>query len=272
MEVQTLPHLPCVNLLGVTIDPLSLQDLLGRIEQALRANQRLLIANVNTHALNLAAEHPDFRTFLNRADIVFCDGIGVRLGAWLTGQRLPHRYTPPDWIDELCRRCRDGGHSLFLLGAKPGVAEKAAGILAARWPGLTIAGAQHGFFDKTPGAFDNERVVAQINEARPQMLLVGFGMPLQEEWLDANWPRLDVNVALTVGALFDYVAGEVPRSPRWMTDHGLEWLGRLLIEPRRLWRRYLVGNPLFLWRALGQRARGQRVRGTKISPQSRRER
>ena len=272
MEVQTLPHLPCVNLLGVTIDPLPLQDLLGRMEQALRENQRLLIANVNTHALNLAAEHPDFRTLLNRADIVFCDGIGVRLGAWLTGQRLPHRYTPPDWIDELCRRCRDGGHSLFFLGAKPGVAERAARILAARWPGLTIAGAQHGYFDKTPGSAENDQMVAQINAARPQVLLVGFGMPLQEEWLDANWSGLDVNVALTVGALFDYVAGEVPRPPRWMTDHGLEWLGRLLIEPGRLWRRYLVGNPLFLWRALGQRALGQRALGTKISPQSRRER
>lgn len=258
---------PRVTLLGVTIDPLSLDALLDRMEAALRAHARLRVCYVNAHALNLAADQPHFRTLLNRADIVFCDGFGVRLGAWLTGQRLPHRYTPPDWIDELCRRCRDGGHSLFLLGAKPGVAEKAAAILAERWPGLTIAGAHHGYFDKTPGSAENGQVVAQINAARPGVLLVGFGMPAQEMWLDANWPNLTVNVALTVGALFDYVAEEVPRAPRWVTDNGLEWLARLLIEPKRLGRRYLVGNPLFVWRVLGQRLRD----GSKHSPQSRKE-
>lgn len=266
MERPIAP-LPRVTLLGVTIDPLSLDALLNCMEQALCANRRLLVANVNAHALNLAAEQPNFRAALNRADIVFCDGVGVRLGAWLTGQRLPHRFTPPDWIDELCRRCRDGGHSLFLLGAKPGVAEKAAQILADRWPGLTIAGTHHGYFDKTPGSAENEAVVAQLRAVRPNVLLVGFGMPAQEAWLDANWPHLAVNVALTVGALFDYVAGEVPRAPRWATDNGLEWLGRLLIEPRRLGRRYVVGNPLFVWRVLGQR-----MRGIKTPPQSRKER
>lgn len=255
-SVAPLPH---VTLLGVTIDPLSLDALLNRIEEALHTHRRLFIANVNAHALNLAVEQPDFQHTLNRADIVFCDGVGVRLGAWLTGQRLPHRFTPPDWIDELCRRCRDGGHSLFLLGARPGVAEKAAGILAERWPGLTIAGTHHGFFDKTPHSAENEQVLAQINAARPGVLLVGFGMPAQELWLDANWPDLTADVALTVGALFDYVAGEVPRAPRWITDNGLEWLGRLLIEPRRLGRRYLVGNPRFVARVLGQRLRGEKA-------------
>ena len=102
-------------------------------------------------------------------------------------------------------------------------------------------------------------MVAQINVASPGVLLVGFGMPTQEIWLDANWPDLTVNVALTVGALFDYVAAAVPRAPRWATDNGLEWLGRLLIEPRRLGRRYLVGNPLFVWRVLGQRLRGEKA-------------
>jgi len=256
---RSVAPLPRVTLLGVTIDPLSLDAVLVRIEQALSRGDRLLIANVNAHALNLAAEQPDFQDALNRADVVFCDGFGVRLGAWLTGQRLPHRFTPPDWIDELCCRCRDGGHSLFLLGAKPGVAEKAGAILAERWPGLTIAGTHHGFFDKTPGSAENEQVMAQINAVRPGVLLVGFGMPAQEMWLDANWPNLTVNAALTVGALFDYVAEEVPRAPRWVTDNGLEWLARLLIEPKRLGRRYLVGNPLFVWRVLGQRLRGEKA-------------
>ena len=257
MEAHALPQLPRVTLLGVTIDPLSLDALLDRMQASLRTGARQRICYVNAHALNLATEQPTFRTILNRADIVFCDGYGVVLGARLTGQRLPHRFTPPDWIDDLCRRCRDGGWSIFLLGAKPGVAEQAGRILVERWPGLTVAGTHHGYFDKTPGSAENEQVVAQINQARPDMLLVGFGMPAQEAWLDDHWSQLDVTVGLTVGALFDYVAGTVVRAPRWVTDNGLEWLGRLVVEPRRLGRRYLIGNPLFIWRVLRQGIRSQ---------------
>ena len=125
--------------------------------------------------------------------------------------------------------------------------------ICARYPGLRIAGTYHGYFDKTPGSPENEAVLQRINAARPNILILGFGMPLQERWLLENWERVDANLALTGGAVFDYLSGELRRPPRWMTEHGLEWLGRMLIEPRRLWRRYVVGNPLFLWRVLLQR-------------------
>jgi N-acetylglucosaminyldiphosphoundecaprenol N-acetyl-beta-D-mannosaminyltransferase len=143
--------------------------------------------------------------------------------------------------------------SLFLLGARPGVAERAAAKLKQRFPDLHIAGTHHGYFDKALGSPQNEVVVDQINAANPDILIVGFGMPLQERWLMENWERLEASVALTGGAVFDYVSGELRRAPRWMTDHGLEWLGRLIIEPRRLWKRYLIGNPLFILRVLRQR-------------------
>jgi N-acetylglucosaminyldiphosphoundecaprenol N-acetyl-beta-D-mannosaminyltransferase len=115
-------------------------------------------------------------------------------------------------------------------------------------PGLEIAGIQHGYFDKTAGSSENEAVVALINQVKPDILVIGFGMPLQERWLLENWDRLDAKVAIPIGAGFDYLAGVTPRAPRWMTDHGLEWLGRLIIEPRRLWKRYIIGNPLFFYR------------------------
>lgn len=142
---------------------------------------------------------------------------------------------------------------MFFLGSKPGIAEKAAQRLQERHPNLVIAGTHHGYFDKTPGSLENEAIIQQINAARPNILIVAFGMPLQEKWLMENWERIDANIALTGGAVFDYISGELARAPRWMTDNGLEWLGRLLIEPGRLWKRYVIGNPLFLWRILLQR-------------------
>jgi N-acetylglucosaminyldiphosphoundecaprenol N-acetyl-beta-D-mannosaminyltransferase len=133
------------------------------------------------------------------------------------------------------------------------VAKKAAARLKERYPNLKIAGIHHGYFDRTPGNPENEAVLREINAAKPDVLLVGFGMPLQERWLMQNWDKVDARVALTGGAVFDYVSGELKRGPRILTDNGFEWLARLLIEPQRLWRRYVVGNPLFLLRVLKQR-------------------
>jgi N-acetylglucosaminyldiphosphoundecaprenol N-acetyl-beta-D-mannosaminyltransferase len=154
---------------------------------------------------------------------------------------------------QLAQFAQAQGLSLFLLGAKPGVADQAAERLRQQFPDLRIVGRHHGYFDKTPGHPDNVTVLQQIDTARPDILIVGFGMPTQEQWLKDNWGQLNVKVALTGGAVFDYVSKNLARGPRWMTDHGLEWLARLLIEPRRLWRRYLIGNPVFLWRVLMQR-------------------
>ena len=95
-------------------------------------------------------------------------------------------------------------------------------------------------------------MLTKKNRYGPDLLIVGFGMPLQERWIEANWPALSTRIALPVGAAIDYLAHETPRAPSWMTNHGLEWLGRLLIEPRRLWRRYLIGNPLFVARVVAQ--------------------
>jgi N-acetylglucosaminyldiphosphoundecaprenol N-acetyl-beta-D-mannosaminyltransferase len=118
---------------------------------------------------------------------------------------------------------------------------------------LRIVGVFHGYFNKSAGGKENEKVIAQINRCHPDVLIVGFGMPLQEKWLAENLSKLEIKVAMPGGAVFDYMSGRIRRAPRWMTDHGLEWLGRLLIEPRRLWRRYLIGNPLFLLHVIWER-------------------
>ena len=118
---------------------------------------------------------------------------------------------------------------------------------------MNIAFTHHGLLQQNSGHPENEAVIQAINTAKPDILLVGFGMPLQEKWIMDNFERLDVKVIMPVGAAFDYVSGNVRRAPRWMTDHGFEWLGRLMIEPQRLWKRYIIGIPIFFWRIFLQR-------------------
>lgn len=245
---------PTVEVLGVRVHDLSREELCARISALIRAGGRGVIANANVNAMNHAWSLKWFREFLNGSHTVFCDGYGVIVGARLLGQRLRHRNTYADLMWSLVGMAQDNGFSLYFLGAAPGVGEAAARRLRGFFPGLRIAGVLHGFFDKAAGGEESERVVAAINACRPDILIVGFGMPIQEKWLRENMARLEVKVAMPGGAVFDYMSGRVRRAPRWMTDHGLEWFGRLLMEPRRLWRRYLIGNPLFILRVLGERA------------------
>ena len=242
-----------VAILGVQVAPLRVPELHAYIGDCIESGRKALVLNVNVHALNLACEQPWLRSLFNSADLVFCDGAGVILGARILGRCIPERITYADWMWQLAAFAEARGFTLFLLGGRPDVASRAASNLTARLPSLRVAGTHHGYFDMTPGSPENEAVVRQINAARPDILVVGFGMPLQERWLKENWQSLDAKVFLTGGAVFDYVSGSLRRAPRWLTDHGLEWLGRLIIEPRRLWKRYIVGNPRFLCRVVRQR-------------------
>ena len=240
-------------MLGVGVDPLTAEDLGEEVGRLARVGRRGLVLNVNAHCLNLCHGDPALRDFFGRADVVFCDGSGVVLAARILGRRLPQRITYADWIEDLAALAAAEDHSLFFLGARPGVAAEAAKNLRRRHPALKLVGVRDGGFDPRTGGTENEAVLAEIRSANPDILLVGLGMPLQERWLMANLHRLDVGVALTGGAVFDYASGRLRRGPRVLTDNGFEWLARLLAEPRRLWRRYLLGNPLFLARVLRQR-------------------
>jgi N-acetylglucosaminyldiphosphoundecaprenol N-acetyl-beta-D-mannosaminyltransferase len=235
--------------LWVPVSLLSVDELHAAIMEIVRAGRHEMILNVNAHAMNLAYELPWFRTLLERAPIVFCDGAGVMLALRLfSADRVPARITYADWTWQLATLCAREGYRVFLLGGEDGVAAAAARKLVERTPGLTIAGTHHGFFAKQ-GA-ENAAVVDQINARSPHVVIVGFGMPLQERWIADNLAALDANVVLAGGAVFDYISGNTRRGPRVLVDHGGEWLARLVIEPRRLWRRYLIGNPRFMVRAL----------------------
>jgi len=239
----------CIELMGVKVHLVTARELNEEVGRVVGDAGKALILNVNTHCMNLAHARPWMKRLLNSAHLVFCDGFGVVLAARIAGRPAPVRITLADWIWGFCEYAQQRALRLFFLGARPGVAEKAAERLHAAFPRLRICGTYHGYFDKRKNSAENRAVVRRINDARPNVLFVGFGMPLQERWLMENWGAIHANVGMSVGAMFDYVSGTLPRGPRWMTDNGLEWLARLLIQPRHLWRRYLIGNPLFLCRA-----------------------
>jgi N-acetylglucosaminyldiphosphoundecaprenol N-acetyl-beta-D-mannosaminyltransferase len=242
-----------VEVLGVGVHSVSVAELHAEIQRTIGQGERSLILYANTHALNLSYHDSDFRASLNQASIVLCDGIGAMLGARLLGHPIRQRIPLTELIWQLAEFAEPRGFTFFFLGARPSVADNAAARLKVSFPSLDFVGVHHGYFNKTAGNPENEEVVRMINAAKPDILIVGFGMPLQERWLAENWGRLEARIALSGGAVFDYTSGELQRGPRWMTDNGLEWLSRLMIEPRRLWKRYIVGNPIFLLRVLKER-------------------
>lgn len=246
-----------IEILGVGIAKVSLMDLLKIFQQAIQLDQRLFVTHTNVTGLNIAYEQEWYREVLNSSDIVFCDGMGVLLGSRLLGYHLLQRFTLADWIFPLAEMALKNSFSFYFLGNPPGAAARAALKLQGDYAGLQIKGTQHGFFDKTPGQGQNTGVLEEINRQQPDFLLVGFGMPLQEQWLWENWRQLEVKIAITCGALFEYLCGDLKRGPRWMTDHYLEWLARVLVSPRRYGKRYLRDNPLFLYRILKQKFQGR---------------
>jgi N-acetylglucosaminyldiphosphoundecaprenol N-acetyl-beta-D-mannosaminyltransferase len=201
--------------------------------------------------------NPYYRKGVKPRDWAYDSGGKVILGAKILGIDIPQRFTPADWIWRLSADCEREGYSFYFLGGPEGIAAKAADKLRERYPNLKIVGARNGYFFKQGP--ENEEVIREINDACPDILLVGFGMPLQERWLADNWGSIRAHAALPVGALFEFISGSVRRAPRWMSDNGLEWLFRLMLEPRRMFVRYVIGNPLFIFRVIRQRLTGRKV-------------
>lgn len=251
-SLSSMDALEIISVLDVRIHKITLDQLFSSILAFALSPEKQIIAHVNIKAINLAYHLPWYRDFLNKSDLVFCDGVGVALGAKILGHaiQLQHRMTCPDWIERLALVCEQNEVSMFLLAGRPGVAKNAIRKLLKIAPQLEVA-SHHGFFEKQGD--ENQRVIEQINRFNPGILYVGMGMPLQEKWIIENADKLNTRLIMPLGACLDFYVGEVARAPRWMTDHGFEWLGRLLIEPHRLWKRYLIGNPLFIWRVFKQR-------------------
>ncbi len=236
------------QVLGTKITSAGIDELHDLILHAVDENLRIHIASGNIHSFNVAYENPVMQAFLNSAEAVRCDGHGVKLGARLLGIKIMNRTTWADWWNLLGEFCQDHDLSMFFLGARPGIAESAGKVIQSQFNRLRIAGMHHGYFEKQ--GYESEAAVELINNSHPDILIVGMGMPLQETWLNRYREKINVPVVLTGGACLDYLSGAVTRCPPWMSRNGLEWFYRFLLEPRRMFRRYVIGNPLFFFRII----------------------
>ena len=251
---------PASALFEIPIDLAKPPELLETISGWASQHRSRRVMYVNAHVVNQSRSTPALGEALRRADLIYCDGYGVRLAARALNLEVPHRMTGADWIWDLASLCERAGHGIYLLGSEPPIAGEAAECLRHRFPRLSVVGAHHGFFAvESP---HNERIIEHIRAHRARIVLVGMGTPKQELWVDRYADRLDGAVVWTVGALFDYVSGHTPRAPRWLADNGLEWIFRLAIEPTRMWQRYLIGNPIFLKRVIEEahRSSGRQAR------------
>ena len=240
-----------IFIFGVHIDNLTLAETVDRIETMIKSGTTHQHAVVNVDKIVKLQRDPELRDALLDCDLINADGQPVVWASRLLGQPLRARVTGVDLFDALIVRCAERGYRPFLLGARQGVVERAAEVLRAQHPGLQIAGFCNGYWKPE----EEESVVEKIRAARPDILFVAMSSPKKEFFLRQWKEQLQIPFVMGVGGTVDIVAGVVKRAPDWMQWCGLEWLFRLLQEPRRMWRRYLVEDMAFFglllreWRA-----------------------
>lgn len=239
---------PILNFFGIPVVNTTMSEAVDWVLDRARAGRFSLMAFVNPDCLNIAWRNAEYRSVLLASDRVLPDGIGIHIGCRMLGQSLRANVNGTDMFPLLCESAARHEIPMYLLGARPGVAQAAADNMMARYPGLRIVGTRDGYF----GADEEEMVVDAINRSGARILLVAFGAPRQELWLQRWRDRLAPVVGMGVGGLFDFYSGRIPRAPAWMRELGLEWMFRLMQEPGRMWRRYVIGNPLFLFRVWRQ--------------------
>ncbi len=234
-----------VYLLERRIDCMSISSIVEAIHQACRENKKITVANYNIHSFNLSMQLPWYYEFLQSAEIANCDSVGILKAIGYMGLDLPldYRTSYTLLMPKVLESCDRKKYSVFLLGGKPQYLETAINNLQLKYPRVSFAG-HHGYFDKQdPQA--NQSAIEKINQFRPNVLIVGMGMPIQEYWVHQHRHSLQVNVIMLGGAIIDRMAGVVPDCPHMISDAGFEWFYRFCREPKRLAARYLLGNPAF---------------------------
>ena len=229
-----------VNILGVNVDAVTMAEAVAHVTEAMDVRANVMIATANAEMIMRATHDEELRDILNAAALVVPDGAGTVWAARHLGHAMPERVAGYDLAQELLRRAPAEGRRIYFFGAAPGVAEKAKEKAEQLYPGIEIVGVRNGFFSPA----DNAAIIAEIREARPDLLLVALGVPKQEKWIAAHLAELDVPVAIGVGGTLDVMAGVMKRAPYWMQRAKLEWLFRGLMQPKRAGR--LLALPKFV--------------------------
>jgi len=258
--------IPRVDVLGVGVSAVDMDGAIEVVDGWITAGDRRYVCVTGVHGVMESQRDEELRRIHNAAGLVTPDGMPlVWLSKW-RGWRNTTRVYGPDLMLALCEHSLTTGYRHFFYGGDEEVGQRLVRRLQKRFPGLVVAGAYAPPF-RPLTAGEEEAIVERINESAPDIVWVGLGTPKQERWMAAHVDRLTAAVLIGVGAAFDFHAGTKRQAPLWMQRSGLEWLFRLAQEPRRLWKRYLVNNPVFIWLALVQiaRAKSPGARGTGVA-------
>jgi exopolysaccharide biosynthesis WecB/TagA/CpsF family protein len=243
-----------ISLFGLSISDTTLIDASASAVNDAKLGIQRKIYFINAHCINVAASDINYLNVLREDALLFADGSGMRLASKLAGFSLKDNVNGTDLFPLICHDAAISGIKLALLGARPGIAKRCADNMKNQFPNLQIVWIHDGYFT----ANDETKIIESINSSGAQILFVAMGVPLQELWIDRNAEKLHVPVILGVGALFDFYSGTIPRAPQRVRQLGLEWLFRFVIEPRRMFARYILGNPVFIVRAIWRRMRSQK--------------
>lgn len=230
------------EVLGCPVTKLGLEDFVVRAGQFISSRKPHYIAVVNVAKIVKMRADKDLKESVLGADLIGADGVPVVWASWFLGNGLPGRVNGTDLMYRLLEKANERGHRIFFFGAREEVLQKVLHRVGIDYPGVKIAGSHHGYFT----AGDEPGIVSKIRAAQADILFIAFGTPQKELWVKRYLSDMGVPVVHGVGGSFDVLAGVIPRAPLWMQRNGLEWLFRVWQEPRRMWRRYLVTNTLFM--------------------------
>lgn len=232
-----------LDIFGCPVDHMSLSDCVTRLESAIDQEQQCHIVVINAAKVVKARANSELCDVLWNADMVGADGVPIVWASRIIGDPLPGRVNGTDLMEHLIELAAQKGYTIYFLGARQDVLEAAIENLQTTFPNLNIAGYRHGYFDSVN---DEEEAVLTINKANPDILLLGMGTPMKEKWVQRHKKHLNARVIHGVGGSFDILGGATRRAPGWMQKTGLEWLFRLILEPRRMWKRYFYTNSMFI--------------------------
>lgn len=235
-----------VNLLGVEVNRMNLHDTLSRMSEAIDKGEKLRIAVTPVNCILWAYKNEKLKKIYNSADIVTADGVPLLWASKWLGKPIKGRVTGLDILPEFSKLAAEKGYRFFFLGAAPGVADKLGEVLIDEIPALKISGSYSPSYTESFSDEENQKMIKMINRSGTDVLWVGLTAPKQDLWIAEHFDKLNVNIAIGVGAAFDVVSGNIKRAPVFMQKAGFEWLYRLFKEPGRLTRRYLVEAPKFI--------------------------
>lgn len=243
-------HLSFEDLFDLKFVSVDFDKFIQIIADLVPAKKKVTIFAVSVDVLIKSKSNAEFFFILKNASFLVPDGMPIIWASKLIGKKLKAKISGSDLFPALCKMAAKNNNRVFFLGAKPGVAQKANEVIKRQYPQLNVVGVYSPPFGFERVEEENLKIVKMIIEKKPDILFVGLGAPKQEKWIWRYKDEINVPVSIAVGASFDFVAGSVKRAPKWIQQIGLEWLFRLCKEPRRLWKRYLVGNIIFIWLVL----------------------